>query len=192
MANVIDRRNKSMGGGDKRSVSNIQNIAIHYSATAQGNTASFENFWKNTHGWNTGGYHEVVLLNGDVELNYNADTISNGVGGQNTRMYNICYVGAGVPNAAQLKTLKERANYNRNRFGLSANAVRGHRVFSGQSTNCPGLTMGNFRKALGGASTDRPSRSNVNPTTTEKSITKIAREGIAGRHGCGHTHRRQS
>jgi|SRR5690625_2068723 len=192
MANVIDRRNKSMGGGDKRSVSNIQNIAIHYSATAQGNTASFENFWKNTHGWNTGGYHEVVLLNGDVELNYNADTISNGVGGQNTRMYNICYVGAGVPNAAQLKTLEKRANYNRNRFGLSANAVRGHREFSGQSTSCPGLNMGNFRKSLDGASTVKPSKPKVKPSTTEKSISEMASEVIAGKHGSGHTNRRQS
>ncbi len=166
MAKIIDRRNKSMGGGDKRSVSNIQNIAIHYSATATGNTSSFENFWKGTHGWNTGGYHEVVLLNGDVELNYNADTISNGVGGQNTRMYNICYVGDGIPNAAQLKTLKERANYNRNRFGLSANAVRGHREFSGQSTSCPGLNMSNFRKSLDGASTVKPSKPAVKPSTT--------------------------
>src|SRR5690625_1592362 len=148
MANIIDRRNKSMGGGDKRSVSNIVNIAIHYSATAQGNTASFERFWKGTHGWNTGGYHEVVLLNGDVELNYNADTISNGVGGQNTRMYNICYVGNGQPNAAQLKTLRERVNYNRNRFNLSVNDVKGHREFSGQSTACPALNMSNFRKSL--------------------------------------------
>src|SRR5690625_1737064 len=166
MAKIIDRRNKSMGGGDKRSIRNIQNIAIHYSATAQGNTASFERFWKNTNGWNTGGYHEVVLLNGDVELNYNADTISNGVGGQNTRMYNICYVGAGVPNAAQLKTLKERANYNRNRFGLSANAVRGHREYSGQSTSCPGLNMGDFRKSLDGASTVKPSKPKVKPAKT--------------------------
>src|SRR5690625_3136344 len=110
MARIIDRRKISLGGGSKRAVSRITNIAVHYSATTSGNTASFERFWKSSHGWNTGGYHEVVLLNGDVELNYNADTISNGVGGQNTRMYNICYVGAGVPNAAQLKTLKERAN----------------------------------------------------------------------------------
>lgn len=151
MAKIIDRRNKSMGGNDKRLVSNITGIAIHYSATAQGHTASFENHWKNARGWNTGGYHEVVLLNGDVELNYNADTISNGVYGHNSKIYNICYVGDGKPNEKQLKTLKERANYNRKRFGLSANAVKGHREFSGQSTSCPGLGMGEFRKSLTGA-----------------------------------------
>ncbi len=192
MANIIDRRGKSMGGGDKRSISSIQNIAIHYSATATGNTSAFENFWKNTHGWNTGGYHEVVLLNGDVELNYNADTISNGVGGQNTRMYNICYVGAGVPNSAQMKTLIERVNDNLNRFGLSANAVKGHREFSGQSTNCPGLNMNDFRKSLGGASTVKPSKPTVKPTTTKKTISQMASEVIAGKHGSGHANRRKS
>lgn len=192
MAKIIDKRGKSMGGNSKRSVNQITNIAIHYSATATGNTASFENFWKNTHGWTTGGYHEVILTNGDVELNYNADTISNGVGGQNTRMYNICYVGAGVPNAAQMKTLKERVNYNRNRFGLSANAVKGHREYSGQNTSCPGLSMNDFRESLGGTSTVKPSKPTVKPTTTNKTVSQMATEVIAGKHGSGHTNRRKS
>src|SRR5690625_2907076 len=108
MSKIIDRRNKSMGGGSKRSINQIKNIAVHYSATPTGNTASFEDYWKGTHKWNTGGYHEVVLTNGDVELNYDPNVISNGVGGENTRMYNICYVGSGRPNAKQLQTLKER------------------------------------------------------------------------------------
>ena len=164
MVKIIDRRNKSMGGNDKRSTSKITNIAVHYSATTQGNTSSFENFWKGTHGWNTGGYHEVVLTNGDVELNYDANVISNGVGGQNTRMYNICYVGAGKPNDKQLKTLKERVNYNRNRFNISANNVKGHREYSGQSTSCPALDMAGFRKSLGNTSSSS-SKTNSKPNT---------------------------
>lgn len=170
---IIDRRSKSMGGNDKRAISRITNIAVHYSATSSGNTAAFERFWKGNHGWNTGGYHEVVLTNGDVELNYNADTISNGVGGQNTRMYNICYVGDGAPNAAQLKTLIERVNYNRNRFGIATSAVKGHREFSGQSTSCPGLNMGYFRKQLSGGSVSAskpaaPSKPKPKPKPTAK------------------------
>src|SRR5690625_4000319 len=133
MARIIDRRKQAMGGGSKRSISQIKNIAIHYSATESGNTAAFENHWRNNNGWNTGGYHEVILTNGDVELNYDPNVISNGVGGQNTRMYNMCYVGKGVPNKAQLKALIERANYNRKRFGLSIGAVNGHRVYKWQS-----------------------------------------------------------
>ncbi len=191
MVKIIDRRSKSMGGNGKRAVSRITNIAVHYSATSSGNTDSFERFWKGNHGWNTGGYHEVVLTNGDVELNYNADTISNGVGGQNTRMYNICYVGDGAPNAAQLKTLIERVNYNRNRFGLAASAVKGHREFSGQSTSCPGLNMDDFRKQLGGesASTSKP---DAPSKPKSKSIAAMANEVIAGKHGSGHANRQKS
>jgi len=127
MAKIIDRRKQAMGGGSKRKLSQIKNLAVHYSATKEGSTAAFERYWKGTHGWNTGGYHEVILTNGDVELNYNADVISNGVGGQNTRMYNICYVGDGKPNDKQLQSLKERVNYNRNRFNISVSNVKGHR-----------------------------------------------------------------
>lgn len=167
MSNVIDRRNKSMGGGSKRSTSQIKNIAVHYSATAQGNTSRFENHWKNSNGWVTGGYHEVVLTNGDVELNYDANIISNGVGGQNTRMYNICYVGTGKPNSKQMEALKERVNYNRDRFGISTSNVKGHREYSGQSTSCPGLDMSSFRKSLGGKSS-----SGTNPGKPSKPESK--------------------
>src|SRR5699024_9493916 len=134
MTKIIDRRKISLGGHSKRAISQIKNIAIHHSGTSSGNSSTFERHWKSNNGWGTGGYHEVVMLNGDVELNYNADTISNGVGGQNTRMYNICYVGAGQPNVKQLQALVKRVNYNRKRFGLSVSAVKGHREYQGQST----------------------------------------------------------
>lgn len=141
MAKIIDRRNKSMGGGSKRDVSRIKNIAIHYSATKEGSTSAFERFWKNDRGWVTGGYHEVVLLNGDVELNYNPDVISNGVKNHNTATYNICYVGAGQPNAKQRKALVERIAYNKKRFNIADKNIKGHREFSGASTQCPAVNV---------------------------------------------------
>lgn len=173
MVKIIDKRNKAMGGSSKRSTSQIKNIAIHYSASTSGNTALFENFWKGTHGWNTGGYHEVVLLDGRVELNYDPNVISNGVGGQNTRMYNICYVGLGKPNSKQLKTLRERVNYNRKRFGISVGNVKGHREYQGQSTSCPALDMNAFRKSLSNTSTKtkKPTtRSNKTTSKSKKSV----------------------
>src|SRR5690625_3325580 len=99
MAKVIDRRKRAMGGYSKRSVSQIEHIAVHYSATQAGNSDAFERYWKNSRGWQTGGYHEVILLNGDVELNYDPTVISNGVLNYNTSTYNMCYVGDGQPNA---------------------------------------------------------------------------------------------
>ena len=141
MSKIIDRRKKAMGGHSKRSVNQIKNIAIHYSATATGNTASFESFWKNNRGWVTGGYHEVVLLNGDVELNYDPTVITNGVKGHNTSTYHICYVGAGQPNDVQLKTLRKRVNRAKSLIKASNNNIKGHREFPGASTSCPRLNV---------------------------------------------------
>lgn len=141
MVKVIDRRKIAMGGHSKRQVSHIRNIAVHYSATATGNTASFERYWKNSRGWVTGGYHEVVLLNGNVELNYDATVISNGVLGHNTGTYNICYVGNGNPNAKQLKTIRERVKRARSKFKINNTRIKGHREFSGSSTSCPALNV---------------------------------------------------
>jgi len=141
MTKVIDRRKIAMGGNSKRKVSQIKNIAVHYSATATGNTANFENYWKNSRGWKTGGYHEVVLLNGDVELNYNPTVISNGVYGHNTSTYNICYVGDGQPNAKQLATLRKRVKRAKSAYKIKDANIKGHREFSGASTSCPAVNV---------------------------------------------------
>ena len=148
MSKVIDLRGKTMGGKDKRALSRITNIAVHYSATDVGDVPTFERHWKGARGWNTGGYHELILVNGDVQIAYDPNVVSNGVYGHNSTSYNICYVGKGAPNAKQLAALKERVNYNRKRLGVAVKDVRGHREFSGQSTSCPALNMDEFRKSL--------------------------------------------
>lgn len=156
MVKVIDRRKTSMGGQDKRAVSRIKNIAVHYSATADGNSATFERFWKGTRKWITGGYHEVILRNGDVELNYNPNVISNGVLNHNSSTYNICYVGDGQPTKAQRKTLIERIKFNRVRFNVARTNVKGHREFSGASTSCPAVDVRSLVNASH-ASVSKPS-----------------------------------
>ncbi|WP_368653781.1 peptidoglycan-binding protein [Ornithinibacillus sp. 4-3] len=141
MVKVIDRRKQAMGGYSKRSVAQIKNIAVHYSATTSGNTSTFEKHWKGVRGWQTGGYHEVVLLNGDVELNYDPTVISNGVYGHNTETYNICYVGTSQPNDKQLKSLRQRVKRAKSAYGIKDNNIKGHREFSGQSTSCPKVNV---------------------------------------------------
>jgi len=145
MTNVIDRREKAMGGYSKRSVSQIINIAVHYSATSSGNTDSFEHFWKNSRGWNTGGYHEVVLLNGDVELNYAPTIVTNGVYGHNTTTYHICYVGVGEPNKVQRNTLRKRVKRAKSAYKVADKNIKGHREFRGAATSCPKT---NVRKTI--------------------------------------------
>lgn len=176
-----DLRGQTMGGHDKRS--QVNSVALHHSATDGGNVFKFENYWKSK-GWNTGGYHEVVLRNGDVQLCYDADVVTNGVYGHNQTTYHICYVGNGDPTDAQLKTLHDRIHKALDRHDLGVNDVLGHKEFSGASTACPGIDMDDFRADLKGNDSDDSSSS--------KSIDEMADEVLNGEHGNGHENRRQS
>ena len=146
MAKVINLIGQTMGGNDKRS--NITKIARHHSATVTGDVFTFERHWKNARGWNTGGYHEVILRNGDVQVCYAPETVSNGVYGHNQTAYHICLVGNGSFTKAQEKAFDERVKYNLDRFDLNTNDVLGHNEFSGQNTACPGIDMGRVRTRL--------------------------------------------
>jgi len=149
MAKVTDLRGKVMGGGDKRS--RITKIARHHSATTTGNVNSFQNHWRSL-GWKTGGYHEIILRDGTVQLCYDSDVVTNGVYGHNQTTYHICVVGNGSFTTAQEKAFEERAKYNLNRFGLKVSDILGHREFSGASTSCPGINMNTVRSRLSGSS----------------------------------------
>ena len=152
---IIDRTNQALGRtiARVRNISDIRRIAIHHSATSSGSTAIFENFWRTSSNMGApnavGGYHEVILLNGDVELNYLPTLISYGVGGQNADTYNICVVGDFTQSQlenVQLQTLLERIRFNVNRFpNVTFDRVLGHREFPNQSTACPAINMTNIR-----------------------------------------------
>lgn len=139
--NVIDRRKVAIGGKSKRLVKQITHIAIHYSATAVGNSKAFETYWQQSRNWSTGGYHEVVLRNGDVELNYDPTVITNGVLGYNVQTYHICYVGDGLPSNTQLKTLRSRVERAYKKFGIKRGNIKGHREFPQAKTSCPKLDV---------------------------------------------------
>lgn len=139
--NVIDRRKRAIGGKSKRSVKQITHIAIHYSATAVGNSKAFETYWQQSRHWLTGGYHEVILRNGDVELNYEPTVITNGVLGHNVQTYHICYVGDGLPSQIQLRSLLSRVDRAYKKFGIKRENVKGHREFPNAKTNCPKLNV---------------------------------------------------
>ena len=187
MAKVINLIGRTMGGKDKRN--KITKIARHHSATSTGDVFSFENYWKNARKWNTGGYHEVILRNGDVQVCYAPETVSNGVYGHNQTAYNICLVGNGDFTAAQEKAFDERAKYNIERFKLSVNDVLGHNEFSGQNTACPGIDMNFVRNRL---KADSKKDNKKETTTNVKPIGQMAQEIIDGRHGLGHDKRRKS
>lgn len=138
-----------------RLVSGITKISRHHSATAIGDIWAFQNYWKDTLGWGTGGYHEIILSDGTIQLIYNDNVTTNGISGHNTNTYHICLVGSGVFTAVQETAFDVRARAAMERFKLNVSDVLGHNEFSGNaSTNCPGINMNIVRNRLRGNNTD--------------------------------------
>ena len=141
-----------------RNTNQIGRIGIHHSATDVGSQRIFENHWRNV-GWRNGGYHEIILLNGDVEICYAPTVVTNGVGDHNADSYHICVVGnfrisGNAPSARQMQALIERIRVNMNRFSIPIERVLGHNEFPNtsrfnhRSNICPGQNMNNLRNQL--------------------------------------------
>ena len=145
---VIDIRDKTPRTNGTRKESAIKNIARHHSGSATGSWESFWPYWNKTKGWGTGGYHEIILRNGDVQICYDPIEITNGVANHNTGTYHICVVGNGSFTAEQEKVFDERCKLALKRFNLPVSAVLGHNEFKGASTDCPGIDMNMVRKRL--------------------------------------------
>lgn len=145
---LIDIRSKTPRTNGTRKESSIRKIARHHSATDTGSWESFWPYWNKTKGWGTGGYHEIILRNGDVQLCYDPHEITNGVKNHNSTTYNICVVGDGSFTAAQEKAFDERCKIAMKRFGLFVEDVLGHNEFSGTATTCPGINMNDVRSRL--------------------------------------------
>lgn len=187
MTKIVDLRGDSRILGPtnpNRSVAGITKIARHHSATATGDVFAFQNHWKGSLGWGTGGYHEVILRDGTVQRIYNDNVTTNGVGNHNSYTYHICLVGNGSFTAEQEAAFDARAKDAMKRFGLKVADVLGHNEFSGHGSNtCPGINMNTVRSRLNGntaASAPTPP-----PTPNLKSNDVIAQEVIAGKWGNG-------
>lgn len=148
MTKLEDLRGITPRSNGTRKLSSITKIARHHSATTSGDWHSFWDYWKNTKKWGTGGYHEIILRDGTVQICYDPEEITNGVGKHNSYIYHICLVGNGKFTKAQEKAWEERALYNMKKFGLKIPDVRGHNEFSGTNTSCPAINMNTVRKNL--------------------------------------------
>lgn len=147
MAVIQDLRPITPRSNRTRNESDITSIARHHSATPTGDWKHFWAYWQ-TKGWGTGGYHEIILRDGTVQLCYDPNEITNGIAKHNSNTYHICVVGNGSFTEAQERVWEERALLAMKRFGLSTKDVKGHREFSGASTACPGIDMGVVRNRL--------------------------------------------
>ena len=181
MAYVInDRRSSALGGQSRdRSRSAITTIAWHYSAVARSVRkfiTGHEEYWKNTLGWDRGGYHFYIDADGQIWQNYDYERITWGVYNNNGYVVHIS-VEAGNGDdyspeqvaAREWLTRKIMADLN-----ISASNVKGHNEIYNNSS-CPGYTkaqMDEFRTILAQPADATPEASNRVPVSYEATITR--------------------
>ncbi|MEK3975493.1 peptidoglycan recognition protein family protein [Psychrobacillus sp. FSL K6-1267] len=166
MVKIQDIRQQVAPSKTKRNLNQIKKVARHHSATTSGDYFSFwNNRWKGL-GWTKGGYHEIILRDGTVQLCYDPYFPTNGIGNHNTETYHICVVGNGSFTEEQEKAFEERCLLALESFGLSVEDVLGHNEFSGTATSCPGINMNDVRKRLKGLKT--PDKVVGSVTNTDK------------------------
>lgn len=182
MAKIQDIRSRTQRTNNTRKLAQIKYIVRHHSATETGNFDTFWSYWHHTKGWGTGGYHEIILRDGTVQLCYDPNEITNGVANLNTSCLNICLVGNGSFTAAQEKAWDERVAYYMQLLGIGVNNVKGHREMPGANTTCPGINMDTVRSRIKGENikVSKPNKTATKPTTV-KNKANLKVDGYWGR-----------
>ena len=153
---IIDRRADALGGQRKdRARSAITTIGWHYSAVLRKNRAFITNheaYWRDTLGWDRGGYHFYIDADGQIWQNYDYERITLGVKDNNGYVVHIS-VEAGNGNEYSPEQVAAREWLTRKIMGdlnIPASKVKGHWEIYNNSS-CPGYTkaqMDAFRAKL--------------------------------------------
>ena len=157
MAYVInDRRSSALGGqSNDRSRSACTTIVWHYSAVMRSVRkfiTGHEEYWKNTLGWDRGGYHFYIDADGNIWQNYNYERITWGVYNNNGYCVHISVeAGNGSDySQAQIDAREWLTRKIMSDLNIPASKVKGHwEVYNNSS--CPGYTkaqMDAFRAKL--------------------------------------------
>ena len=177
---INDRRASALGGQSRdRSRSAITTIGWHYSAVmrkVKKFVTGHEEYWKNTLGWDRGGYHFYIDADANIWQNYDYERITWGVKDNNGYVVHIC-VEAGDGNdyspeqvaARDWLTRKIMADLN-----IPASKVKGHNEIYNNSS-CPGYTkaqMDEFRTILAQPADAAPAISNRVPVNYEATTTR--------------------
>lgn len=122
----------------------IDYLVVHTSATPQTTTVeSIKRYWKEVLGWKNPGYHYIIKADGEEVNLLPIEQISNGVGGYNSRIINVCYIGGIDANgkAVDNRTPQQKATLLARLKKLKAmfpNAkIQGHRDFPNVAKSCP-------------------------------------------------------
>lgn len=153
---IIDRRADALGGQRKdRARSAITTIGWHYTAVMRKNRAFITNheaYWRDTLGWDRGGYHFYIDADGNIWQNYDYERITWGVKDSNGYVVHISVEAGNGSDYSQAQidarewlTRKIMADLN-----IPASKVKGHWEIYNNSS-CPGYTkaqMDAFRAKL--------------------------------------------
>lgn len=138
----------------------IKFITLHCTATQQ--TASVEgilNYWKNTLGWQSPGYHHLIKPDGTVVDLHPIEKPSNGVAGHNSYSIHISYIG-GIDSKGkaldnrtdkQKQSMYELVKKYKEMFPTAK--VQGHRDFLKKGTakwkDCPSFEVSDWLSCVG-------------------------------------------
>ena len=162
---MTDRRKQALGypgsgAYAKRSKSAIKNIVWHYTATKhEGNGATIiqnhERYWRNTHGWDIGGYHYYIDRQGNIYWNYDLEIVTYGAGRLNPQLMHISCEASSASNytSAQVKAREALTLWLMSEplKHLGGQDMRGHKEIPYNSTSCPGYSvaeLNQYRKDL--------------------------------------------
>ena len=125
----------------------IDMLVVHCAATKPHMDIGAEEIrrWHKDKGWNDIGYHYVIRRSGEVEKGRDEGIPGAHVAGHNRRTIGICLVGGidedGHPEPnfteEQFVALKQLLNELSIKYGLTRDAIIGHRDFPGVGKSCP-------------------------------------------------------
>lgn len=125
-----------------RSVSSINMVVVHHSATTTGNSTSFANYHVFQNGWPGIGYHFVISKSGGIEQTNELNITSYHAGNVNYRSIGILLVGdymQETPPQAQLDAAVSLIRLLEQQLGRPLEIV-GHRDVMSNRT-CPGVNL---------------------------------------------------
>ena len=152
---MTDRRKQALGYPGRgvyarRNKSAIRNIVWHYTATTHSGYGgdiikAHENYWKNTHGWDIGGYHYYIDRQGNIFWNYDLEICTYGASAANPYTMHISLEASAVSNytTAQVKAREDLTLWllTNDLKHLTGQSMRGHKEVPGNSTSCPGYSV---------------------------------------------------
>lgn len=122
----------------------IKYLVVHCTATSQkAAVKSIQRYWRQNLGWKNPGYHVIVKADGTAVELLPIEKVSNGVGGWNSSLINISYIGGVDANgkAVDNRTTAQKetilAYLKKWKAMFPGAIIQGHRDFPNVAKACP-------------------------------------------------------